>query len=64
MSLSIQVATQSHRSAKAPHSIDYSTSQLPVLARHPCGGADNLSRTANSNEWLYVDQDYLEACPP
>jgi hypothetical protein len=26
--------------------------------------SDNLSRASRSNEWLYVDPEYPETCPP
>ena len=38
----------------AEYSIDYSTSQIPALARRQSGGSD---------KWLYVDLDYPEILP-
>ena len=62
--LPVAAATQTgaltHRQAGPPktpeYSIDYSVSQLPA--------SDNLSRASRSNERLYVDPEYPEACPP
>ena len=48
----------------AEYSIDYSTSQLPMPARRPCGGSDNLSRASRSNDWLFVDLEYPEGNLP
>ena len=44
--------------------IDYTDSQIPVPARHCtragiAGGYDNLSRASRSNDYLYVDPQYL-----
>jgi len=39
--------------------IDYSTSQLPVAARH----YSRSGQAGGSDKWLYVDPEYPEAYP-